>query len=83
MGYYQVDLSWYRYIINYANNATRTKKLAVKEFTSKFRDKEETYNFMALDVDTYLPEIQCVITYFFRDMISKKMWVKASQYKSN
>lgn len=43
-----------------------------KEFAAKYRSKREIYNFLATDVEIYLPPYDNVTIYFLKDLMRGK-----------
>ena len=47
-------------------------RVSAKEFAAKFQSKRECYNFLAVQVEVYLPAYETVTIYFLKDIISGK-----------
>jgi hypothetical protein len=48
------------------------QRVTTKEFTSKFKSKNEVYSLMSIDVGAYLPPPECVTIYFLKDLSEGK-----------
>ena len=48
--------------------APQKVEVSAKLFAAKFNSKREVYNFLAVDVDVYLPHFDLVTIYFLKDL---------------
>jgi hypothetical protein len=44
------------------------ERVTTKEFSTKFKSKREIYRFLTVDLAIYLPGLECVTTYFLKDL---------------
>ena len=57
--------------------------VTTKEFNAKFRSKREVYQFLAFDVEAYLPPYDNVTVFHLRDLASgKRQIIKADRVKT-
>ena len=57
------------------NNQSSSNQLTgvySKKFSAKYKSKRETYNFLACDVEVYLPTYANVTIYYLKDLMAGK-----------
>ena len=52
------------------NNGPPMTQISAKEFGAKFSSKRETYLFLTLDCDAYLPSCATVTIYFMKELMA-------------
>ena len=54
----------------------------VNEFRSKYRSKQECYDFLTIECGAYLPPFKCMTVYHLKDVIAgKKKKINAAEVK--
>ena len=53
------------------NNIDQAKeRITSKEFSAKFKSKNEVYKFVTIDVNGYMPPHECVTIYYLKDIVT-------------
>ena len=52
----------------------------MQSFMAKYKSKRECYNFLAVQVEVYLPAYECVTIYFLKDLIAGRKKRKCNYY---